>query len=59
MWTYEPARAGRQQRQFALRLPWSPWHFFRKPAPVFERFFEADFQFKNSREKSFINAREL
>jgi len=22
-----PARAGMQQRQFALRLPWSPWHF--------------------------------
>ena len=22
-----PARAGRQQRQFASYLPWSPWHF--------------------------------
>src|SRR5262245_63973882 len=25
-----PARAGRQQRQFALHPPWSPWH---SPAP--------------------------
>ena len=24
-----PARAGRQQRQFALHPPWSPWLFFK------------------------------
>src|SRR5262249_54544311 len=24
-----PARAGRQQRQFALHPPWSPWHTFK------------------------------
>src|SRR5262245_29450815 len=32
-----PARAGRQQRYFALHLPWSPWHFIMSSYQVIAR----------------------
>jgi lipoate-protein ligase A len=31
-----PARAGMQQRQFALHLPWSPWFFVPEPLTTFK-----------------------